>query len=296
MALCRTNPPAACPSACLPYDKRRGLISAPPAVDHAVTPDFQHRLDRVSALLEATLPRRPISILDAGCGGHLWLALDRQTAITGLDISAASIARHSGLDAALVGDIQSHDFAGQRFDLVVCWNVLEHVPRPADAVRNLATALSPGGVLALALPNVLSLKGLITKFTPHAVHVLAMRHIFGHPNAGAPGHAPFPTFLRLAGAPRALAGLVAECGLELLLLEVFEGPQVEHIRLRAPLCHGLYRVGDRLVAAAAGAGPDCRGSDLILMARRPAVAEAGGIAASETALPSPTLGASPLPA
>jgi SAM-dependent methyltransferase len=40
------------------------------------------------------------------------------------------------------------------FDVVVLSHVLEHLPRPADALRDLAAALSPGGLLYVAVPDI----------------------------------------------------------------------------------------------------------------------------------------------
>lgn len=38
------------------------------------------------------------------------------------------------------------------FDAIICADVLEHVTRPWDAIRNIEAALKPGGFLALSTP------------------------------------------------------------------------------------------------------------------------------------------------
>ncbi len=42
---------------------------------------------------------------------------------------------------------------GDRFDTIVCSEVIEHTPDPRAAVRGLCEALQPGGYLALSVPN-----------------------------------------------------------------------------------------------------------------------------------------------
>jgi hypothetical protein len=44
--------------------------------------------------------------------------------------------------------------------------VIEHLPEPTKALDRLIAALNLGGGLVLAFPNLWSLKGLVTKFTP----------------------------------------------------------------------------------------------------------------------------------
>ena len=42
----------------------------------------------------------------------------------------------------------------KRFDVVTCWAVLEHVPDPVTAVRNLCTATAPGGAVLVSTPEI----------------------------------------------------------------------------------------------------------------------------------------------
>ncbi len=59
------------------------------------------------------------------------------------------------LEVARVDAGQEEDFAGLegRFDTVICLNVLEHVADPAAVLRNLWSALEPGGRLVLYVPQ-----------------------------------------------------------------------------------------------------------------------------------------------
>jgi SAM-dependent methyltransferase len=53
----------------------------------------------------------------------------------------------------------TRDFLPERFDFVVADQVLEHVIRPVDAVRNMATMLNDGGYVVIATPFLFRVHG-----------------------------------------------------------------------------------------------------------------------------------------
>ena len=64
----------------------------------------------------------------------------------------------------------------QEFDVVVCANVLEHVPEPALAVGGMRRALRPGGLALITVPMMYPLHdepGDYWRFTEHG-----LRHLF----------------------------------------------------------------------------------------------------------------------
>jgi SAM-dependent methyltransferase len=100
------------------------------------------------------------TVLDAGCGvgyGSAMLARAGAGEVVGLDLSAKAIdaAREAApANASFVaGDVHALPFAAGRFDLVVCFEVIEHVEAQDDVIAELARVLAPGGVLAISSPN-----------------------------------------------------------------------------------------------------------------------------------------------
>jgi SAM-dependent methyltransferase len=169
---------------------------------------LQHFLDEEFASTEVR------TVLDAGCGYSLPVRLPRDVRIVGLDSSAEALSKNEHIDEAIVGDVETYPLAGDGFDVVVCWTVLEHLANPRAALSNFAFALRPGGLLIVGIPNLWSLKGLVTKLTPHSFHVWVYRRIWGVKEAGQPGVAPFPTYLRRDIAPGRLAQSARRLGLE----------------------------------------------------------------------------------
>jgi SAM-dependent methyltransferase len=101
---------------------------------------FAHFFGRLTAVVE---PLERSSVLDAGCGEgetieRLRPLLPDDT--VGIDHNPACIdysrRRHPGVEFA-VHDIRSLPYADDRFDLVLCTEVLEHLERPEDALAEL---------------------------------------------------------------------------------------------------------------------------------------------------------------
>lgn len=99
--------------------------------------------------------------LDIGCGaGLLCEPLARLGAqVTGIDAAPENIAvaaRHAGASGLAV-DYRAGGVAalavGERFDLVTCLEVIEHVVDRPAFVRGLGDALADGGLLVMSTPN-----------------------------------------------------------------------------------------------------------------------------------------------
>jgi cyclopropane fatty-acyl-phospholipid synthase-like methyltransferase len=105
--------------------------------------------------LLGTLPPSS-AVLDLGCGSgdpaDVVLARDHQ--VTGVDISAAQIAKarqNVPSGTFLHADLAAVDFAPASFDAVVSFYTLEHLPREEHAavLGRIAAWLKPGGYLLL---------------------------------------------------------------------------------------------------------------------------------------------------
>ena len=116
------------------------------------------------ALLEGALPPDPRRrVLDAGCGsGANLAALARYGRAVGADVSEDALALARRRQAAAVGaSVLSLPFGDTAFGLVTSFDVLYHrcVPDDAEAVRELARVLAPGGFLLVRVPALRMLWG-----------------------------------------------------------------------------------------------------------------------------------------
>jgi 2-polyprenyl-3-methyl-5-hydroxy-6-metoxy-1,4-benzoquinol methylase len=98
-------------------------------------------------------------VLDAGCGVGWGSALMVQAGasnVVGIDLSEDAIAdcRKRVPDAEFrVGDLQNLPVSDAEFDVVVCFEALEHTADTALTLDELARALAPDGLLFVSSPN-----------------------------------------------------------------------------------------------------------------------------------------------
>lgn len=112
----------------------------------------------VEGALRATTARGPL--LDAGCGGGLFLGIMRQRGfrVVGLDISreAASIAYHRQQVPAVAALLENAPFAPQSVAALSMFHVLEHLYDPRAYLTIARDLLKPDGRLIVQVPNAAS--------------------------------------------------------------------------------------------------------------------------------------------
>ena len=78
-----------------------------------------------------------------------------------LDNSPEQLARNTYASETILGDLQDPKAFKGSYDLIVCWDVLEHLEKPRAAVENMIASLNDRGLLLIACPNLYSIKGLL---------------------------------------------------------------------------------------------------------------------------------------
>ena len=113
-----------------------------------------------------------------GSGVYLPLMVELFASVTATDVEEAFLARAREMDGvrALRDDVTRSALAEASFDVVLCSEVIEHVPDPAPALRGLRRLLAPGGTLILSTPlrwSPLELLGRVA-FLPGIVQVVRL--------------------------------------------------------------------------------------------------------------------------
>lgn len=112
---------------------------------------------RLQWIRDCTGPLAGRTVLDVGCGGGI-LAESMAAAgadVTGIDLAERSlkVARLHGLESGIKVNYRAiavEDLAveqPERYDVVTCMEMLEHVPDPGSVVRACAQLAKPGGWL-----------------------------------------------------------------------------------------------------------------------------------------------------
>jgi SAM-dependent methyltransferase len=195
----------------------------------------------VHGILRAVLPPGKLAIYEAGGGSTSFLplsVLDRAH-VTVVDIDQDQIRNNTYAQETILGDIQSYRFQPGAFDLVICYNVIEHLADVEAALLGFCQSLKQGGLILIGAPNPKSLSGVVTKYSPHWFHVWFYRHVRGDKKAGLPGQAPFPTFFHpLVSLPR-LEAFAKAHGLQMIYRREYESPRFPEMRARKPVLASL---------------------------------------------------------
>jgi SAM-dependent methyltransferase len=207
----------------------QSLLDLPPG-------EARESLLAVHGILGTKLPSGRLAIYEAGGGSTSFLPLDvlRRSHVTVVDIDADQIRNNDYAQEAILGDVQTYRFAPGSFDLVICYNVIEHLPDAEAALERFCESLKQGGLILVGAPNPRSLSGVVTKYSPHWFHVWFYRYIRGDKKAGLPGEAPFPTFFHPLVTLSNLEGFAKTQGLEVIYRREYESPRFPEMRIRKP--------------------------------------------------------------
>lgn len=112
--------------------------------------------------IEGLLEVSAADALEVGCGTGAtleWLRVaGRCATTTGIELfPEAAKKAEEVLDKVYIGDVDrviERDLVGQRFHLILCLDVLEHLPDPWATLRKLREKLHPSGRLIASIPNV----------------------------------------------------------------------------------------------------------------------------------------------
>jgi SAM-dependent methyltransferase len=198
--------------------------------------NLQNFLDRY--LAEKSQPR----ILEAGCGSASHLCFKENCCLTGIDISEKQLQRNAQLHEKILGDVQYYRFQPETFDIIICWDVLEHLVKPELALDLFARAVKPEGIIILASPNPESFKGLLTRYSPHWFHVLFYRVAYHRAEAGQDDSAPFKAYLQTPMAPRSLRKFAHHKKLKIVYFHAYNLDLME----RNPAVHFVYQTVNNL--------------------------------------------------
>jgi SAM-dependent methyltransferase len=207
----------------------QSLLDLPPG-------EARESLLAVHDILGAMLQPTKLAIYEAGGGSTSFLPLELlgRSHVTVVDIDENQIRNNDYAQRTILGDIQTHRFAPDSFDLVICYNVIEHLPDVEAALVGFCQSLKQGGLILIGAPNPKSLSGVVTKYSPHWFHVWFYRYVRGEKKAGQPGHPPFPTLFHPLVTLSNLEAFAGSHGLQFIYRKEYESPRFPEMRLRKP--------------------------------------------------------------
>jgi 2-polyprenyl-3-methyl-5-hydroxy-6-metoxy-1,4-benzoquinol methylase len=107
------------------------------------------------------------ALLDLGCssGAFLEFLNGEPWKLYGIEMSAESAKAAEARSGAkvFVGEVLEASFPPESFDVITCFDVLEHLYRPRQVMENVAEWLKPGGIFYVLVPNIDSAEARVFK-------------------------------------------------------------------------------------------------------------------------------------
>ena len=241
----------------------KALLDLPPG-------EARQSLLAVHEILSTELRSAKLAVYEAGGGATSFLPLDimRRAHVTVVDIDETQNLNNVYADEKILGDIQTYRFPSDSFDLVICYNVIEHLPDVQAALLRFCECLKKNGLILIGAPNPNSLSGVVTKYTPHWFHVWFYRHIRGDMDAGKPGEAPFPTFFHPMVSLSNLDAFAKAHGLEVIYCREYESPRFPEMRARKPVFAALIDAAAAVINGLLSRKADVRHGDYHVILRK----------------------------
>ena len=207
------------------------------------------------------------SVLEIGGGASTNVELPGAR-YTVVDNSKEALARCAYADEAVLADAERFDPQPGGYDVVVFWNVLEHLANPDEALRRAAAGVRSNGLLIARGPELRSLKALITRLTPHRLHVLFYRKVLGSPEAGSPGRSPFPVHHSSFATPEAIMATLLPLGFSVAHDQRYVGDQLQLLRSYSTLAYFFYQLATGLLRIATGGRWGGPSTDFVMVFRK----------------------------
>jgi SAM-dependent methyltransferase len=155
--------------------------------------------------------------------------------LTLVEIDPRQVSRNKIAHETIVGDMQTIELPAESFDLVICYNVIEHLPRLTEALERMSRVVKRDGLVVIGAPVPNSLSGLAARFTPHLVHVWICGICSNGRMRENRAVRPFPVAYQKLVQPSALQSHARKLGLEPVYFRTYFGSLIEEIGRKNPL-------------------------------------------------------------
>jgi len=183
----------------------------------------------------ASLSDQKYVVLEAGCGSLSHINLKQNWIKIGVDISYEQLKKNNQLNFKVLADVQEQVIKNDSVDIIICWDVLEHLENPNDAINIFLKLLKKGGFIILSVPNIESTKGIVTKYSPFYIHNLYYRYIY----KSSPKSMPFKTYFKQPMHPKNLVSYL-EKNNKILYSAYYVSNMINSLKHRSKLLYTIY--------------------------------------------------------
>lgn len=149
------------------------------------------------------------TLLDLGCSSGSWLEFIKADGwkLYGVEMSPQEAQTAEVRTGATIfnGTVIEADFTSETFDVITCFDVLEHLYQPREIMQRVARWLKPGGIFYVLVPNIESAEGRVFGSYWHGLEL--PRHLFHY-------------------SPKSLSLLAQAAGLQTRSVETHRNPAI----------------------------------------------------------------------
>jgi SAM-dependent methyltransferase len=203
-----------------------------------ISSELKNEQAEAELFVTSILPRHKLLKVFAAEAGQQQFAIRSPTYIVGADVLQAERGRRPNADEHRVIDLERLALETGHYDVVLCVNVLEHVRHPLSLFPVVWKALKQDGLFVLVLPNVVSLKGLVTRMTPWRLHRWFYARVLG----ATPERHPVSSVHSLSLRPNSLLAQARSGGWNVEYFRLYEGPTQRSVRSRVGIVGWRWRL------------------------------------------------------
>jgi 2-polyprenyl-3-methyl-5-hydroxy-6-metoxy-1,4-benzoquinol methylase len=192
------------------------------------SPEPKDEHAQAERFVASILPRNRVLKVLAAEAAQQQFTIRSPKYIVAADVLQAERSRRADADEHRVIDLERLELGSEQYDVVVCVNVLEHVRDPLTVFPVVWQALRSGGLFVLEVPNVVSLKGLVTRVMPWRFH----RWFYARILRTSPETQPARSIHSFSLRPSALLAHAHSSGWRVEYFRLYEGPTQRSVRHR----------------------------------------------------------------
>lgn len=148
-------------------------------VNHVSLASWDERIEYLRKQLLSLVNKNSV-VLDAGCGKrNALISANTIKKLVGCDIDKESVDANRDIDEGVVADLETVTFPENTFDLIMSFEVIEHLRRPKLFLTRISRSLKKGGYIFLVTPNKTSLFGFLAMWLPNTTKRYITRFLFG---------------------------------------------------------------------------------------------------------------------
>lgn len=123
---------------------------------------------RLNRLFDKVININPKRVLDVGCGSGLLIRKlsEKKIYCYGVDVAKALLKKIKTNDYLILKEASAYQlpFKSNYFDLVICSEVIEHLPNYPLALKEIFRVTTPSGIVIFSIPNLFCYDSLEAKF------------------------------------------------------------------------------------------------------------------------------------